>query len=74
MIPSFPKEAKPHEVAILLCYSLGKTSAKEIVKILPYKTKQPVYAVLRKYKSILPGLRLMCQKTRYIGPGIIGTR
>jgi hypothetical protein len=57
-LPDFPDEAKPHEVAILLAYSLGFTKPSTIAFALHYPTKDSVYKVLRKYRNSLPSLRV----------------
>jgi hypothetical protein len=69
MIPRFPKEAKPHEVAILLVYSLGEHTPKGIAEILHYPTKVSVYRAMKKYRDFLP----LCRTPRnsFIGPGLI---
>jgi len=59
MPTNIPPEAKPHEISILLVYSLGITRAEEIRVFLHYETTNPVYKTLRKYKEFLPECRMM---------------
>ena len=70
MIPTLPKEAKPHECGVLICYSLGHRSPEEIQNKLHYPTKDTIYRVLRKYRDILPSL-VVAPQPRFIGRGLI---
>ena len=69
--PSTPQEAKPHEVAILLVYSMGIRDPLEIAKILHYPTKDSVYKVFRDYKEVLPTLRIYDPRDHFVGRGLV---
>jgi len=45
-----PKEARPHEVAILMIYDQGKNT-KQVAYELHYKRTEPVRRVIVKYRS-----------------------
>ncbi len=50
MIIKIPKEAKPHEVAILVLRNQGK-SIKHIANELHYKRSEPVRIVIRRWEN-----------------------
>lgn len=50
-------EAKPHERAVLIVYSMGYLDAGSIARVLNYETNNTPYIVLRKFREFLPGLR-----------------
>ncbi len=74
VLPHFPQSAKPHEISIMLLYSLGYKDAKTIANILGYPTKDTAYKVLRKYRDILPTFRTEAPKTRLMGRGFVSVR
>lgn len=47
-----PKEAKPHEVAILMLWQQGK-NAKQIAYELHYRHSQPVRRVMTRWQSYI---------------------
>jgi len=69
-LPNFPKEAKPHEVAILLAYSLGYKTPESIAELLHYPTRDSAYRALKKYHDILPDLKVVAHKQRLIGTSL----
>ena len=63
-IPRLPDNAKPFERGILFVYSTGVYEPMMIVKVLRPKSKRQVYETLKKYKELLPKLRVVSYETQ----------